>query len=703
MPASAEACSTNTEQVRVQEINALRLPDCRAYEQVSPPDKNATDALGRAGAVESSPLGDSVTYFSLAPFPGVAGSSEDPTYIGARGRGEWLSQGLLPPTNPGVTTEVVGLTEDLSVAIIEDYPSSPALTPDSKSGQRNYYLRDSADGSYRLLAVGPAVVEFQAEKLHYAGATLDDGGILFEEQAQLAANGEIEASTPGVPHLYEWDRGTVSQVGVLQNGEPPAGGAVAGPGGPAIEGEGRGEPGGAAKGFYTQDAISGDGSRIFFTGVETGQLYVRERGTATVQVSASQRTPPEAGEKPAFWRASTPDGRYVFFTSEAKLTNESTAEPGRPDLYRFDVDAGALSDLTTSAAAGADVLGTLGVSASGAYAYYTAGGVLTGANSEGGSPIEGAANLYEWHEGTGTTFIAALNPGADRADWSSFATGGETGPEGEKGSQVIPAGTTVMFTSVEPLNAAFDNAGHIEIYLYDGALSKERVKCVSCGGGGGVARANAYLVSSPAVASPGGRGLLTRNLADSGKRVFFETGEPLVPQDTNGQLDVYEWESEGEGSCSGARDGCRYLISTGQDSNPSYFGDASADGSNLFFFTRQSLVGQDRDDNLDVYDARIEGGIAAQSPARPPGPCTSSDECHGLPPTAPVLGVPVSAVFPAEGSIAPQSAKRANRPKAGRKRAHAKAKRKKRRGTKLGKKKRHGLTSIHRVRRGSSS
>jgi len=54
--ARAEGC--RNEQLRGQEGAALRLPDCRAYEQVSPADKNFTDALGEADAVQSSPSGE---------------------------------------------------------------------------------------------------------------------------------------------------------------------------------------------------------------------------------------------------------------------------------------------------------------------------------------------------------------------------------------------------------------------------------------------------------------------------------------------------------------------------------------------------------------------------------------------------------------------------------------------------------------------
>jgi hypothetical protein len=68
---------------------------------------------------------------------------------------------------------------------------------------------------------------------------------------------------------------------------------------------------------------------------------------------------------------------------------------------------------------------------------------------------------------------------------------------------------------------------------------------------------------------------------------------------------VYEWEAYGEGSCASiAQDGgCLYLISSGTSSEQSYFGDASANGNDVFFFTRQALAPTDDDDLVDVYDA----------------------------------------------------------------------------------------------------
>jgi len=183
--------------------------------------------------------------------------------------------------------------------------------------------------------------------------------------------------------------------------------------------------------------------------------------------------------------------------------------------------------------------------------------------------------------------------------------------------------------------------------------------CVSCNPTGTPATSEAYLagnlLTTPA---PERNAFLTRNLSEDGSRVFFQTKEALVPQDTNAQSDVYEWERDGAGSCDPASagfsesdGGCLYLISTGQSDDQSYFGDASATGDDVFFFTRQPLVGQDQDENDDLYDARVEGGIAAQNPT-PSVPC-AGEACREAPGVPSVFGVPSSTAVTGNDNLLP--------------------------------------------------
>jgi hypothetical protein len=622
--AHAEGCSN--EQLRRQDGYALALPDCRAYEQVSPVDKNFTDAAGFPGLVQSSPSGEAVSFFSIAPFPGVTSAASIPTYLSTRGDDEWSTQGLAPAANSptaGGSEEGLteGLTEGLSDALILVEPGLEAsLAPGVYS-----YLRDSATGAFRLLGPGTA---------RFADAAAGDSRIIFESRERL-----LPDAAPDVVNLYEWAAGQLSVAGILpasEGGEAPVGGSFAGPGGPAL---GEEVIGGATGKFYTQDTISEGGSRIFFSDAGTGRIYMREpEAERTILVSAGL----------AYWRAATADGNYVFYTEGE-------------DLYRFDAES-QTREVLTSGAAG--VLGMLGIAIeNGAYAYFVATGVLAdNENSNNEKAETGKANLYEWHDGE-TIFIARLaTKGLDPANWRGFLSSRESqgSAQGEKSSRVALDGTTVLFASQAQLTS-YDNAKNDELYLYEASSGK--LICVSCNPDGIPATSETYLTKNGELGSePSARAFLTRNLSNDGGRVFFQTKEALVPQDTNGQTDVYEWEREGVGGADGCSrlsatfsegsGGCLYLISTGESGDPTYFGDASADGDNIFFFTRQALVGQDRDENYDIYDARGEGGIAAQNPS-PPVDCTG-EGCLGPVVSPPVFTAPSSTTFAGVESLAPR-------------------------------------------------
>ncbi len=136
---------------------------------------------------------------------------------------------------------------------------------------------------------------------------------------------------------------------------------------------------------------------------------------------------------------------------------------------------------------------------------------------------------------------------------------------------------------------------------------------------------------------------MTHNLSADGRRVIFDSADRLVAADENEVNDVYEWEAKGEGTCASEAQagGCLYLLSGGAaGAEPSYFADADAEGRNAFIFTSRRLVAQDKDELVDLYDARVEGGIAAQE-AVPPTPCRG-EECSEPPAGAPAGATPRS-------------------------------------------------------------
>jgi hypothetical protein len=619
---AAEPCPNEAR--RAEDPYSQALPDCRAYEQVSPVEKGLSDVGGWVESTHVAPSGEAVTFDSTAAFPGSEGDTEIySTYVAMRGTQGWSVRNAEGISGVGIVEgRVAGVTEDLQLLIVF-----------LKSG---LYLRDSATGAYRPLALGEGsetVSEFTL-----VAAADGDSRIFFESSRRLLA----EAPPENINHynLYEWHEGQLSLIDLLpeaEGGKAPGGGAAAGP------------QGGAVDGLLTKGAVSEDGSRVFFTDAETGRLYVREpQADPAVTIAVSQ------GPGPAMWRAATADGSQVIYSEGAGAD---------ANLYRFTVE-GEKREALTSGAAG--VLGVMGIGGDGAYVYFAAEGVLAP------GALAGAGNLYLFHEGQ-ISFIAdegrgnlasklgeLLEPFESEAVWTAghddLPQGVPVGPaEGLRSASVSADGATLMFTSPASLTG-YDNAEHVEIYVY--SASNGRLTCVSCNPSGRPASAETVLYLEepigPADSSAISPASEPRFLSEDGSRVFFDTEEALLPQDVNGQMNVYEWEREGAGSCSAGRgEGCLYLISSGTSTEPSLFAGASGDGNDVFFFTGQPLVGQDTDELVDLYDARVGGGLAAQNPSAPVTPC-QGEACRPAQTPPPALGVPVSQVFSGPGNLAAQ-------------------------------------------------
>jgi hypothetical protein len=204
--------------------------------------------------------------------------------------------------------------------------------------------------------------------------------------------------------------------------------------------------------------------------------------------------------------------------------------------------------------------------------------------------------------------------------------------------QVSLSGDYAAFTSTLPLTG-YDNAANPEIFRYDAAT--EEISCASCNPTSEEATGEATLASD---------GL---SLTDDG-RVFFNSTEGLVDRDLNGKRDVYEWSAQRPTTEVGAchlEGGCVELISTGTSPFDSSLLGASTDGTDAYFFTRETLVtGDENGTRVKLYDARALGGFP-QVP--PPHECQASDECHGAGTQAPpppnvktVVGTPVGNATP---------------------------------------------------------
>jgi sugar lactone lactonase YvrE len=426
--------------------------------------------------------------------------------------------------------------------------------------------------------------------------------------------------------------------------------------------------------FGTSDGSSGYVMRIPLNGPEEKVLGIGQVGVRGLAVDGSHVywADQAAGEE-AIGRADLdlenpnnnfiplegkPNGLAVDAAHLYWSTNgEAPTNPGN-DLYRYQAAASEpLRDLVADSTdpSGAEVKGVIGSSTDGSYLYFVANGDLDGSgpaehgNCSGSTSEDwnGRCPIYLWHEGE-TQAVGVLQPGAevsalgDGLDWASTPVGlfGQ-GAFVEKTSFVSPDGLTLVFRSqVNQLTGEAE--GEPQYYRYRIGSGTACLTCAPSGFGNGRLQLQSARVGNGALAASFSYAVESHHLAEAGNRFFFESTAALVSADVNGLSgckdetganrvflcqDVYEWEAPGSGTCteggpaySPLNQGCIYLISTGKSKYPSFFVDASASGNDVFFLTRDQLVGQDTDSLQDVYDARVNGGLEFQNQP-PPIPC----------------------------------------------------------------------------------
>jgi hypothetical protein len=667
------------------------VPDGRQYELVSPPDKNGGEIDGgafqspAAPPREASEEGNAIMYQSSTGFESTAdeakGSTSLSSYLSKRGPDGWTTENVTPPTDTNGAINATSRQVDSWEALAPDLSAGflvagSTLLPGSFAGFTMPYLRDNANGAYKALSpIAPPNREAGDHDgetpgvfiPYFAGASRDFSHIAFSANDALAPNA-IDTPNETERNLYEWSNGQLRLVNVLPDGSvlPPSSIPVFG------SEYGQGLEAGPGGGAYNH-VVSADGSRVFWVDALDRELFARVNGTSTILASGSQKTngsgPGGAdplGPQPPVYQDASADGSQVLFTSKAELTDDANTgaaagcgDCGR-DLYRYSMDTGRLTDLTADSSdpEGASVQGAAVASEDGSYVYFVAGGVLApGAAPASCQPDResGFCNLYEWHEGAGTHFIARI-------------TGEEaviTMTEDAKGrvSRVSPSGRFFAFESLQRLTG-YDNTladGTVcslfesfrlnrtrdctEVFLYD--AQTHSLVCASCNPTGARPAGRSILpgVVGGSLGNPLEQGTANgavtpfyqqRYLSDDG-RLFFDTLDALSPRDTNGQVDVYEYEN-----------GEAHLITGGFGAESSVFIDASASGDDVFFATRDQLASADQDEAVDLYDARV-GGLP--NIARPPA-CSSSDACKpGPTPQPAVFGAPASATFSGAGNV----------------------------------------------------
>jgi hypothetical protein len=643
------------------ELHSGELPDCRAYEMVTPPYKEG-DEIHIWGMSEdgSRLLGTSFGVFDGAESDEFQGVGEAAAYEFVRGPTGWGVEAIAPPASRFPSSRLLAFTPDLTGTLwLLRSPEQP------NDQEADLYLR-TASGTF--MAIGPTqAVAGETAEVEYAGASRSLSNVLFtvnasEESGAYLWPGDTTFSyADAIPSLYEYSGTGNSEpvlVGVRNQGRLE--------GSPHVnEGAELVSECGTSLGSDASayNAVSASGATVFFTAIGRidvegkacelppgrvapagDELYARIGGSETVAISEPSPQACQACEtssvSSAEFQGASEDGSKVFFTSAQELLAGASGE----NLYEYEINrrvnardeveyfcperpSGCIT-LISSGVSPSNVKGVARISEDGSHVYFVAGGALTGANAEGRAPVKGADNFYVYDTLTGATRFIGTLASADQVLW---------GKDRFRPAESTPNGEFLVFTSSADLTAG-DTSTVAQAFEYDAGT--EQLRRVSVGEGGYDDDGNVTEASDAAGIgtewtlpvylsdTESTKRAAARALSADGSRVFFESADALTPQAPPGlPNNVYEWEREGTGSCAtGNAEGCVYLISDGRDDSTTFAGASvrlvatDASGDDAFFTTTDQLVPRDTDTQLDVYDARVEGGFI--EPHAPP-------ECEG--------------------------------------------------------------------------
>ena len=634
------------------------LPDARAYELVSPPEKSGADVIAQSFKTFVAVDGNGVAWPATGAFAGAEGTSVDVQYLSRRdgrsGTSGWRTHSINPAGGSQtlqalafgqVPTFEAAFTEDLRAGV---YKSWRPLT-DAPNVERvaNFYRLEDLDESAPELelltgAASPLDVPGGFGALFrnaLDGASRDLRHIFYQSPWSLTGDGAFSFSGD----LYEFAEG----VGVRRVGRIPVAPAT------TCDEVARADcvDASAQAGItatlvfgsseHSAEVISDDGSRIVFTvtaGDMAGALFVREDGVRTFHVNASEKTTPESAQSAVAWGISR-DGSRVFFTTSEGLVDGD--DSGGQDVYMYDRTAPngeRLTRLSVNARGDTcDAEGVVGASSAGDVVYFLCTGELV--EGEGGQSA-----LLRWQEGGTFAYLGRF--GTSSAQSNTPRTGWQF-VSAARASRVSADGRFVLFVAFGDDGfvgvggfSGYEHEGLRQVYLY--SADNRRLVCVSCNPRARAATGDALTDFKASVSATVHTQHLSHALSDDGRRVFFSSPEALVAEDANGRWDAYEYD---------VPSGTLHLISSGKDPADSYFIEATANGNDVFFATREQLVGWDGDKSYDLYDARVGGGF--------PGPVPATQGCAGEACRAPVSASPtvaggVSTQFRGAGDATPR-------------------------------------------------
>jgi hypothetical protein len=615
-----------------QLTRAAYLPDCRAYELVSP---------GSAGAVRLYP-GDvtqdlffynfgighlkteamnlgSATGPARFSYLGLAGALEGTnppnslidTYTATRTASGWVSNYW---GQRGDETFMAGGARcDLAMDTCIDYRVRDLFfggNPDPTS--RAPFVWDAEGHS---LGRWPTNVNVVPEGTKYIGD--DEPSADFKHYVFSSVNVPFTVDgvtgAPGSAYDNDVENAKVTKISVLPSGFdiPP---------GQTSEG--------STEEFIKIAAVSTDGSHILMTTQGAGgqnrvNLYMRVNDAVTYPIAS--------GKEGIRFLGMTSDGSKVVFLSPDHVTPDDTDDPSSNDLYLWEEKTNEITRISQGNGTGNSdecqpAEGSLcsvtpleterpdsddPIASSSGDVYFYSPEQLD-PNSPG---VPNEKNLYVYRHGA-VKYVATLDPGT-----------------AINRIQISPDGSHVALLTASRLTS-YDNQGWREMYTFNPETGV--IRCASCiptGEPPTVLRPPEEIgnSSNPARLQPSKDVMASQSgrfMADDGRTVFA-TSDALVESDTDGLVDVYEFAGGRPNLISSGTAHSDHLV--GNRFYPGEYTGVEAishGGSDIYFSTYDTLAPtEDRNGEfLKFYDARTNGGFVP-----PPAdlPCVAADECHG--------------------------------------------------------------------------
>ncbi len=623
---------------------SANLPDCRAYEQLTPVYKEgAQEPFSYAAAQAAYALpgedGDHLMLDAFGTNWGAGADAGHSPYFFSRTSSGWRMTGASIEPEIGVKELYPEVFDPDLMSFAFESVVNTTLDIESKDVE---FRSGPPGGPYTTVATVPKK-EVGGRSAGWVAASADSSKLILQvEDRDLV---EPASTTKSGFDLYEYSGGALSQVNVQSDGE-----AIGSCGAEIV-------PPRASEGATSSpDAVSADGSRVFFEAIPgndcgaPSHLYMRLEGTRTVDLGAVQfLAANETGSEVLVEKTSSEDHEVLLYetgsaTSTVLFTVPTKNKEGQPEpseTYKVQASAD-LSEIYFKTQA------TL------------VPGVPPVPDFGRGHEIE-TSNLYRYDVGARTLhFIAQADSGYEHV---------ELHVAGAEGRYVyFQAASVAGFPGGSPDQLSGVLTG--QLYRYDSAESI--VECISCASPfDPEPRLGAFIHQAKTWSNGNSSRPFNSGVSANGDFAFFSTPAALVPADVDGEIppaavqangpggefsnsdtspssDIYEWRRDGIDGC-GSVQGCIALITNGRGGGPDYFLGAADEGNDVFFYTRSQLVAQDQDSAGDIYDARVDGGF--------PPPAPGAVECEGdacsTPASPPNDATPSSLTFNGSGNLAP--------------------------------------------------